>query len=159
MWWFDFIVVLVLVFAIIKGYLTGFILQIAYLAGLLLAAIFAGQLAERIMPHLQFESLSIHVTKPITYILAFALITTAIVAIGKLLTETLKAIKLNLPNRLAGSLFSTIKYLLIISLLINVFSLFKEEKTESNTDSITYLYIKKIVPAIIPYFRLINDDL
>ncbi|MFV0467691.1 MAG: CvpA family protein [Dysgonomonas sp.] len=159
MWWFDFIVVLVLAFAIIKGYLTGFILQIAYLAGLLLAAIFAGQLAERIMPHLQFESLSIHVTKPITYILAFALITTAIVAIGKLLTETLKAIKLNLPNRLAGSLFSIIKYLLIISLLINVFSLFKEEKTESHSDSITYPYIKKIVPAIIPYFRLINDDL
>ncbi|NDW10249.1 CvpA family protein [Dysgonomonas sp. 520] len=159
--WFDFFVFAVLVFAVIKGYMSGFIMQIAYLAALVAGTLFVGEVSAFILPYMKFSPESMHYAKPATFIIAFLIIGLAIILMGKFLTGILKTIKLNLPNRLAGSLFCTIKYFFLLSLLVNLVAQFQiNEPTATNTEdtSLTYPYVKAVVPKIIPYFRMVKEN-
>lgn len=160
---FDLIVLAIAAFAAFKGYSSGFIIQAAYLAGLVLGTIFAGEVSTYILNFVHVADDSLYIVKPIVFIFSFALIITGVVFLGRLLTEALKAIKLNLPNRLAGCVFSILKYVFALSVLINVIALFNmnsmvyAEGTEDK--SMTYKYIKKIAPSVVPYFRIIGEQI
>lgn len=161
--WFDTLVVVILIVAFIRGYMSGLIIQAAYLVGLLLAGIFAGQVSTYIMPYFNFEPSSMHIAKPIMYILAFALIIVGVVLIGRVLTETLKAIKLNFLNRVAGSVFCAITYLFALSIILSIVNLFDNKQTFIPTTvqdkSITYSFVKKLAPTIIPYLKMVEDKM
>ena len=167
MHWFDFVVFAILVFAVVRGFMSGFIMQIAYLAALVVGAIFAGVISGFILPFFEFSSESMHYAHPITFIIAFILICVAIVLAGRIFTEVLKTVKLNLPNRLAGSIFCVAKYLFLLSLTVNITAQFSdlqkgvitEDDNGIEKKSLTYSSLKKVVPAIIPYFSIVQDNI
>lgn len=154
--WFDVIILIIIIGSSIRGFSSGLIKQLASLAGLILGAIFAGQAASFIFPYLkEIINGEDYFIKPISYLLAFICIMIIFLLLGKILQGIFKAIKLNFINKLAGAFFSTAKWLIIISIIINLLSEFDSKeyilKKDVKENSKTYSKIKNIAPYFIPF--------
>lgn len=156
--WFDLIVLLIVGITLVKGAMSGLVMQLASLAGVILGAIFAGQLSNLIAPKIvEWTSASSHIIGPLSYIVAFVLIMVAIFFLGKLVESAMKALQINTANRLAGALFCSIKWLVVFSILINLIVEFDQGKRlikeEVRENAHTYSLVKEIACLAIPYLK------
>jgi len=138
-------------------------MQLASLVGLIVCAIFAGKIAQILSPYIiSLTGASDYAIKALSYLSAFILIMIVFLIIGKLLDSFFKAVKINLLNRLAGSVFSAAKWLIIISILLNlIVSVDKNEhliKADIRENSLTYPYVKAITPRFIPFLVFDFDN-
>ena len=155
---FDLVILTVSAIAFIIGFATGFIKQISLLAGVVLGAVFSGQLAALVAPKLLTSTdISAHIIGPLSYIIAFIIIFVALLLIGKLLQSLLKAVKINTLNRIAGALFSIATWLVIASIVLNIVAEMDQDETiitkNTQENSITYPIVKDIATTVIPYLR------
>lgn len=156
--WFDLVVLILAVLTLVKGFFSGLVMQVASLAGLILAAIFAGQLSTILAPKLiELTNASPHIVGPLSYIIAFILIIVALLFAGKLLQSFVDAIKMNTLNRLAGALFCCAKWIVVFSILMNLLVEFDQDqkvvKEDIRKQAISYPYIMDIAQTVIPYLR------
>jgi len=156
--WFDLVVLILILLALIKGFFSGFVMQIAMLAGLILGAIFAGKLSELIAPELiKLTDVSPHIMAPLSYIVAFIAILVALFFAGKLAESFIKAVKLNTFNRIAGALFCSLKWIVLFSILLNLLVEFDRDKKIIKEDirenAITYSVVSEVAQTVIPYLR------
>jgi Uncharacterized membrane protein, required for colicin V production len=156
--WFDLVVLILVLLALIKGFFSGFVMQIAMLAGLILGAIFAGKLSELIAPELiKLTDVSPHIMAPLSYIVAFIAILVALFFAGKLVESFIKAVKLNTFNRIAGALFCSLKWIVLFSILLNLLVEFDRDKKIIKEDirenAITYSVVSEVAQTVIPYLR------
>lgn len=156
--WFDLIVVILVLVTLAKGFFSGLVMQIASLAGLILGAIFAGQLSALLAPKLlSLTNASPHIIGPLSYVIAFLVIIVALLFAGKLLESFVDAVKMNTLNRLAGALFCCAKWIIVFSILLNLLVEFDQNKTIIKEDvrknSQVYPYITQISQTVIPYLR------
>ncbi|MDR1808796.1 MAG: CvpA family protein [Prevotella sp.] len=153
---FDVIIVILVVVSTLMGFISGFVMQLASLLGLLCCAFFAGKTAELCYPFLaKLTGISPSVLLPLSYLLAFIIIMIVFYVLGKLLEKFIKAIQLGVVNRLLGSLFSVAKWLLLASILLNLLVIFDEEEhiiqNRVKENSLSYPYIKPLAPSFIPF--------
>lgn len=156
--WFDLVVVIIVGLAIVKGFFSGLIMQVATLAGIILGAIFAGKLSEIIAPKLiALVDGSPHIIGPLSYIVAFVAILIALFFAGKLLESFANALKLSALNRLAGALFSCAKWIVLFSIGLNLLVEFDQNKNivkeNVREGSYTYPLMSEVAKAVIPYLR------
>lgn len=156
--WFDLVIIILAVITLIKGFFSGLVMQIASLAGLILAAIFAGQLSGLLAPKLiELTNASPHIIGPLSYIIAFILIIVALLFAGKLLESLVDAIKMNTLNRLAGALFCCAKWIIVFSILMNLLIEFDQDKNiikdDIRQESVSYPYVMDIAQTVIPYLK------
>lgn len=156
--WFDLVIVILILITLIKGFFSGFVMQVATLAGIILGAIFAGKLAEIIAPELiELVEGSSHIIGPLSYIIAFVAILVGLFFIGKLLESFIDALQMGMLNRLAGALFCSVKWIIIFSIVLNLIVEFDQDKRiikeEVRNESYTYPYIAKVAQTVIPYLR------
>lgn len=154
--WFDIFILIIVVFSLIKGFMSGLVMQLSSLIGLIVCAFFAGQVATFITPYLlSVISADEYITKPLAYLLAFLIIIFAVMIIGKAIDGFFKAIMLGFVNRLAGAVFSIAKWILLISILLNLLIGFDKNQTVIKPDvrenSLTFSHIQKIAPHFIPF--------
>ncbi len=156
--WLDIFFIIICVAAIARGLMTGFVLQVASLAGIILGAIFCGKVAEAIYPHLigiigNKES----ITGVASYILGFIIILVAVNLIGRLINSVADSVILKPINRIAGGAFCLIKWIVIISILFNLVIHIDEDqhfvKKEVREKSHTYPILINVAQSIIPYLR------
>jgi len=162
MTWFDLVVFAIIIFAVVRGFISGLIMQLASLAGLIVCAFFAGQIAALISPYIiELTKSSGYLIKPISYLCAFILIMIAFLLLGKLLEGVMKTVKINFVNRLAGGAFSVVKWLIVVSILLNlIVGIDKNEKiikAEVKEKSYTYKPVKAITPYFIPFLGFEPD--
>ena len=107
----DIILFLPFVWAIYRGWVKGLILQLATLAALVIGIWGARILTDYLVPVLK---LKYAVTSEYTHITVYAICLIVLFAlvyfVGWLLTKFVKAVALGIPNRLAGVVFSVMKY-------------------------------------------------
>ena len=156
--WFDLVVIVIILLTLIKGFMSGLVMQIASLVGIILGAIFAGQLAPIIEPHLlSWTGGAPHIIAPLSFIIAFLLILMALILAGRLIQSLVDALSMSFLNRLAGALFCTAKWIIIFSIAINLLVEFDQDKRiiseEIRTESHTYSLITEIAKTVIPYLR------
>jgi membrane protein required for colicin V production len=156
--WFDLLVIILFVAAFVRGCFSGFIMQAASLAGIILGAIFAGKLSEIIAPKLaELTNATPHIIGPLSYIVAFIAILVALFFAGKLLESFADALEMNTLNRLAGGFFSAAKWIIIFSILLNLLVEFDQNKSIIKEDvretSHTYPLMTEIAKTVIPYLR------
>ncbi|NDV70105.1 CvpA family protein [Dysgonomonas sp. 25] len=156
--WFDIFVLILLAATLIRGYITGLVMQVAMLAGIILGAIFSGWLADFIAPYLmEWTGAAPHIIGPLSYIVAFLLILLVLFLVGRMIHSTVKAAHLNFPNRVAGAVFCAVKWFLVLSVLVSVIEEFDQNKSifteEVREQSYTYPIVKAVAPTIIPYLR------
>ena len=159
--WLDILVLIVCAIALIRGYMTGLIMQIASLAGIILGAIFAGKMAEEVYPYLiEIFPDSQNIIAPLSYLVGFILILIAVYFIGKLIDKFAETVLLGTANKIVGAIFCMVKWILIISIMTNIVTMFDQRKIVLNEkvreESYTYSVLIDIAQTIIPYFRLDN---
>ena len=118
---FDILVVVILAVGLIRGYKRGFLSQLAGLVGLV-----AGLLIARALYISAGEYLAVKVGTSVMLgqVLAFFLIWIAVPMIlsliANLLTKALQVVCLDFINRLLGAVLGGMKYLLLLSLLLQL---------------------------------------
>ena len=111
----DIILGILLSIGIVRGFMKGFIWEVASLLSVFVAlwvaihfsAIAAGYLSE-------VFSLSVKTNQVISFVIVFLLAFVMVRIAGKTLTKALESVSLGLPNRIAGAVFGMFKWSLIV---------------------------------------------
>lgn len=156
--WFDLLIALLLLIAFVNGYRKGLIMQLVGLATLVLAAIFGGRLAEKILPEIhRLIEISPDAARVLSFVLAFALIAIVLSLVGKMLQQFIDVVLLSFINRLSGAVIALGTMMLLLSIILNlVLLLDKEEvviKREIREDSFFFERVEAVVPALVPYLN------
>jgi len=156
--WLDIIVAIVIVYSIFKGYRTGFIKQLASLAGIVACILLSGKVSAMILPYLRnLGNIPDKLLEPAAFIAAFILIAAAFMLLGHMIQSILETIKLGFINRLAGAVLSLAKWMIIISLVFNLLIKMDEHRVLFPADienrSLSFKYIQPVAPAIAPYLK------
>ena len=158
--YFDVIVGVLLILALLKGFKRGLVIELATLAALALGVLgavkFSGITEQYLSQHID----SVHIGL-IAFFVTFILIVIAVHLIAKMLDKLVSAVALGLVNRILGAAFSVLKYAFIISVLLSIFNSF--DKTFSiipdkqKESSILYIPISELALTIFPYLHF--DDI
>ena len=152
----DIIILSICGLGLALGIWHGLIKEIASVAGLLLAVYMAGLAAPAIEPYTLrvFGETGSYL---IAWVIAFVVFMIAITIIATALTKILEVISLGFMNRLFGGLFGLIKYILVISLFLNILGYVENDINlpgkEERESSKCYRIVKSVVPAIFPYLK------
>lgn len=159
--YFDIIIIIPLLWGAFKGFKKGLVIELASIIALLLgiwggikfssvSAKYLGEMfniSEKLMPLISFA-------------LTFILIVIAVFALAKLLERFIKMTSLSFVNKLVGAVFGTLKFGLIISIILNLANNINEEITvlepEMKSTSLLYQPISKIALIVFPGIRNIN---
>lgn len=155
---FDIVILLISAIALILGFATGLVMQLAILAGVVLGTVFSGQLAALVSPKLiEWTSGSPHIIMPVSYAIAFIIIFILVILAGRLLQSLFEAVKINVVNRLVGAAFSFTAWIVLVSVVINVVVEIDKSRNiitdEIRDKSITYPYVKEAAAIVAPYLR------
>lgn len=156
--WFDLLIALLLLIAFVNGYRKGLIMQLVGLATLVLAAIFGGRLAEKILPEIhRLIEISPDAARVLSFVLAFALIAIVLSLVGKMLQQFIDVVLLSFINRLSGAVIALGTMMLLLSIILNlVLMLDKEQvviKKEIREESFFFERVEAVVPALVPYLN------
>jgi membrane protein required for colicin V production len=153
--WIDFVIIALLAFGLIQGFINGLIIEIAELAALVLgvwgAIHFSWWTADKLSGWFDLQS---SWTGIVSFAITFAVIVFAIYLLGKLLDTMMKAIALGFLVKLLGALFGVLKTALILSVVFVFLNTINEKRhfLPSSTIGSSFLYnpIADLVPSIFP---------
>lgn len=160
----DWIIVVVLALGAISGFLKGFLKQLASIIGLV-----AGLLVARALFAAVGEQLAVKVGTSVTFgqILAFLLIG-LVVPLGlsilaSALTRIVDMVRLGFINRWLGAGLGTIKYALMISVVIHFID-FVDSKdnliySTTKSDSLLYYPMKKFSGVFYPAVKTVTEEI
>jgi len=153
--WIDFLIIALLVFGLIQGFIDGVIIEIAKLAALVLgiwgAIHFSGWTADKLSGWFDMQA---SWTGLVAFAVTFVVIVIAVSLLGRLLDTIVKSVSLGFVVKLLGAAFGVIKTALILSvvfILLNTTDA-KRHFLPSATIEKSFLYnpIADIIPAIFP---------
>ena len=159
--WLDLAIIVCIAIGLIKGLKDGLVKQAVALAALIIAVIFAGQIAVPVrvflMQHITGETISPQIITALCYIIAFVLIIVAINLIGKLVSFAIKLTPAKPLNMLLGGLFGVFIWTLSLSIVLNLFAVFDSKGTvlpqRLQDQSLLYQPVKAIFPMVYPVWK------
>lgn len=117
----DIIILGLLGFGLIKGFIKGLFIEITSLIGLVLgiygAIHFSYYLSDFLNTKVSWEPVTIQI---ISFLGTFFIILIALTFLGKLLTKVAQTMALGILNKMLGALFGFAKYVLIVSILLSI---------------------------------------
>lgn len=157
MHWFDIILTIVSLYSIFKGYRSGFIRQLAALAGIVACVFLSDRVALIIQPYIA-DKVSSLLLGPVTFMVAFVLIFVAFMLLGYMLQSIFESSKkLGFINRFLGAVLCWVKWMLMLSILLNVVLKMDRQHlllpADIEMQSKFFRFIKPIAPAIAPYLK------
>lgn len=161
--YFDIVFIIPLLWGAYKGFVKGFVIEVAsfialglgawgglkfsYLSAEYLSKAF--DVAENIMPLISFS-------------VVFILIVIVVFLLAKLLQGVLKKAALGFINKLLGLTFGCLKFAFILSIILNLVNVFNNEvefiKPEQKQSSFLYEPIEKVAQLIIPGIKDLKLD-
>jgi membrane protein required for colicin V production len=154
---FDIILAVILLIGFIKGLKDGLFVEAASLVGLV-----AGVYGAIHFSYIVGDYLKVRVNWDEKYItltafaITFAVIVLVIALAGKMLTKLANFAQLGWINKIAGGLFGSLKWALIISVVLLVFDRFNSKisfvSPEDKAKSILFEPVKNLAPTLFPDF-------
>lgn len=159
--WIDFTFAIPLAWGAYKGFKKGLIVELASVLSLIMGIYFSIAFADSMAGWLQKKyEFSYEFAIILGFILIFILVVIAVYFLAKLVEGLAKAIALNLFNKIGGSVFSIIKYMLILSVIISIFAYFHADNLifapEKQDESLLYKPVKGTAPFFIPKLKKLN---
>ena len=151
------IIILVLVgFAVYKGFENGFIIEIAQVIGLIFALYGAAKFSSG-LAYLLESYLKPSMVATISFIVVFLIILIVIMIFAKIISAILDKVALGFINKLFGAIFGGVKAIFIISILLLAFNAMSPDKTFLSSDtangSYFYEYINYISETLFPFLE------
>jgi len=155
----DLFITVLLLFAAVRGFRKGFIIELASLAALILGIWggikFSDLTAELITKYTGFRSEYLSI---IAFIITFIAIVILIHMMGNMLDKVIKAAMLGFLNRLSGVIFGVLKTALVLSILLFLFDQMDENvhilPARQKQESQLYEPMKQVVPTLLPFIKL-----
>lgn len=149
----DLIILIPIALGFVFGLFKGLVKELASLAAIVLgvygAKMFAPALSDFLIAKLSFSNKT---SLPIAYLILFVIIVVVLLLLAKTLDKIFDSIALGGLNKLLGGVFASLKYALIVSVLLNIFdaldSRFPIIKPKTKFESIGYKPIMKLAPAL-----------
>ncbi|MGB8357099.1 MAG: CvpA family protein [Bacteroidales bacterium] len=153
--WIDFVIIALLAFGLIQGFIDGVIIEIAKLAALILgiwgAIHFSGWTADKLSGWFDMQTTWTGVA---AFAITFVVIVVGINLLGRLLDTIISSVSLGFLVKLLGAVFGVIKTALILSVVFVFLNTINERRhfLPSKTIETSYLYnpIADIIPSIFP---------
>lgn len=144
----DGILLIPLAYAAFRGFKNGLIKEVLGIAGLIIAILLGFNL---ITPASHFLTNQWDLTGETVPYLAFGMVffgtLIAISIITIILDNVVKLVFLSIPNRVLGSVFSTLKMGIMLSLAMLFVSGFNFPDQESRQNSVSYKYVISVAPV------------
>lgn len=139
----DFIILLLIIWAIYKGWQAGFIKEImsmiGFFAGLLVAAALYSNFGEYLAPRIGAAPA---VSDIIAFVMLWVIVPILLGLVANILTKALKGMKMGLPNSVLGAVVSTLKYMVLMSCIFNVMSFTGMISSAKAKESLLYEPVK-----------------
>lgn len=153
--YFDYILLLPVLYGLYRGFSKGFVLELASLLALVMGIYGAMHFSSFTFTYLsEFVELEARYLQLVSYGITFLVIVIAITLSAKILTLLIKMVALGFINRLMGAIFGALKAFLILSVLLLFFDAinhqFRLVKKTVLDDSLLYHPIRKNAEAIYP---------
>lgn len=147
--WLDWCIIALATFAGVKGFMRGFIVELASLVALI-AAIWAGiHLSERVA-----EATGLGTENAaIAFLVTFLIVLLAVHLLARFLTTVVDIAQLSLPNKLAGVFFGILRALFAISVSLNLIVGYSEGELpplEVREASSLYTPVRAFAPLVVP---------
>lgn len=157
----DIIIAIILVFGMIQGLRHGLVKElasfIAVIIGIYVARYFSEPVARQLV---EWTEWSQQICLTLAYALLFTGVALAIHTLSYVISKLLSAIMLGWINRLLGAIFSVVKWVLIISVILNILSfvdnLFPIKKQPTVQESKLYAPLESVIWRIMPHFDDFN---
>lgn len=151
----DILILLLLVFGVVRGVWKGFVLELAGFVGIILSVYVARFYSGLVVDFLEsFFGVGKEISPIFAFLLTFILSMLACHFLALLVDKFVSLIALGWLNKLLGGVLSLAKYILILSVLFNLFDLANKRldlfDSGFQTKSKLYQPMKKIAPAILP---------
>ncbi|WP_455497732.1 CvpA family protein [Coprobacter sp.] len=150
----DIVIATLILYSIFRGYHLGLIRQIGALGGILLAILGANLFSP--LTGLLLNKLELfpeYINHKIAYLVTFLIILFSCRFITRLMQRFARMLHLGLPDKWAGVLFCGFKYILVISVILNIYDLLHKElhpdDTKTQENSYFYSEIIKVAPFIL----------
>jgi membrane protein required for colicin V production len=158
----DMILLGILILALIRGFIKGFIMQLAGLAALILGiyaaihfSVYLGSLLEAKI------SLDPAIIRWLSFGIMFTLVVLAVHFLGKLVEKLAKITTLSFLNRIAGAFFSGIKAIFILAVLVTMLNVIDRKihllPAEKMEKSFFYKPLSNLIPSLFP--RVFNKQM
>ena len=160
---FDIVIVVILLFAFVRGIMKGLFAEVASLvaivAGVFVAIHYAHHL-EYYFVNSKSITWSAETSRIVSFALTFLAVVILIIFIGKILTKLADITSLGMLNKLLGGIFAVLKVALILSVIFTFFGRINNTipflKQKTLDESILYGTVKQIAPALFP--SIIKED-
>ncbi|MDR0659134.1 MAG: CvpA family protein [Mediterranea sp.] len=158
----DIVILAIVGIGAFRGFLRGFIYQLASIAGWI-----AGFLAARALYLIVAEKLALYIhdasvttLRVVTFVAVWVIIPLLFTLAATFFTRVAKKLSLGTLNRLLGLLFGAAKWILIVGLLINVLdSLDTNNRLQiRKEESVLYYPIRDIAGSFLPTVKEITDE-
>lgn len=151
----DIVIGVILLFGLVRGFMKGFIVELASLIALVLGIYGAIHFSYFAVDFLNnYFSWDEEYIKLAAFALTFLLIVIFILILGKLLTKLVGFIALGIVNRILGGVFGALKYVFIISVLLMFLNAYNKNITflddEKVENSVLFKPVERLAPMVLP---------
>ncbi|MGY8908306.1 MAG: CvpA family protein [Flavobacteriales bacterium] len=152
----DIIIVVILIFAAVRGFITGLFSSVASLVAIVAGVFCAIHYSHYVEAEFQDSVLewSSNTYKIASFAITFLVVILTILFLGKLLTKLADISSLGLLNKILGGIFGALKWSLILSVIFLLFDKFNKTipfvEKETLEESILYSPVKSIIPTLFP---------
>lgn len=158
----DLLILLVIGAGAVKGYLQGgvklLVSMVGLIVGLYIARLLYMPLAEKLCPAV---SSSMTFNQVLAFIIVWVAVPLLATLAGSFFTKTLEAMHINWLNKWAGIVLGGLKYLLIISLFINVVQFIDSKNQliskDNKQEAILYYPVQKVAGIIFPLVKEVSN--
>lgn len=152
----DIIIAVILIFAAVRGFMTGLFSAIASLLAIVLGVFCAIHFSYYVEYALNDSVLdwSHQTNKIVAFAVTFLVVVLGVIFIGKLLTKLADITALGLLNKVLGGVFGALKWSLLLSVIFLLFDKFNKTIPFVNKkmldNSVLYYPVKSMVPTLFP---------
>lgn len=151
----DFFIIAILVFALVRGFIKGLIIEVASVLALILgiwgAIRFSGFVGQRLTDYFDLSTQYLGV---IAFAITFIIIVLLVHLLANILDKLLKAVALGIPIRILGAVFGVLKTALILSIMFVILNTINDKREfiprQQLENSMLYYPISDIAPALFP---------
>lgn len=159
----DIALAILLLIGLVRGFMKGFIFEIAIAGALFLGTYAAFKLSYLLQPLvMKMGNMNPFTVNLVCSILMFTLICVGLFFLAKLFTGLVDMAALGVFNKILGAIFGFLKYAFITSVLLYFFSLMdrKNNIISADTKAESHLYypVMKMSPALLPLMKEMKDD-
>jgi membrane protein required for colicin V production len=157
----DVLFIIILFFAIYKGWRNGFVVAILSVVGLIIGLVAAVKLSAIIASHLKDSTnISVRWLPFISFVIVFIAVMLIIRLVASLITKTMEVVALGWANKLAGIILYAVTYTIILSVILFYIQKVHIISDQSIEQSHLYGFIEPFGPAaingigrVLPWFK------